>query len=86
MTKSSVSVAEGMSQIVDFYSERKPHPDWERFRELGIEDDRSRSSVGLSPFLHQSPPNPRFRALVRACEPDTRGPDDRRHLRLRLPA
>ena len=58
VTKSTMSVAEGMSRIIDGCSERQPHPDWERFRELDTEADLQHLKRWLEFVLVSEPPKP----------------------------
>ncbi len=58
VTKSTMSVAEGMSRIIDVFSERHPHPDWERFRALDVEGDLQHLKGWLESVLASEPPGP----------------------------
>lgn len=58
VTKSTMSVGDGMSEIIDFYSERQPHADWDRFRGLDVEGDLQHLKLWLESILVSEPPGP----------------------------
>jgi hypothetical protein len=56
--KSTLSVREGLAQVIDFYADRQPHPDWQRFRELDIEGDLRHLRDWFESVLVSEPPGP----------------------------
>src|SRR4051812_2681274 len=63
VVKSAMTVRDGLSRVIDFYSLREPHSDWERFRVLDIEEDLEHLADWLEGVLLSEPPGPRVTGL-----------------------